>query len=197
LLQKEMMPTPTSRDWKGGLSEASLTGSKGQKFGMTVPDYVKKIILPKLLKTPTTADAYSENLTKKEQRMGNSGTLAQEIQSGFVEQMWPGLLPTPRASKITGTDRSDFSPSLPGLMNRGLLPTPTAASDAKGGCTRPDAKRQNDTLAHAIHGQVGTPGQTSQLNPLFVAEMMGFPPNWLELPFLNTETNQSKPTETQ
>ena len=121
-----------------------------------------------LLKTPTTSDAYSENLTKKEQRMGNSGTLAQEIQTGFVENRWPGL-----------------------------LPTPTAASDAKGGCTRPDSKRQNDTLAHAIHGQVGTPGQTSQLNPLFVAEMMGFPPNWLELPFLNTETNQSKPTETQ
>jgi len=40
------------------------------------------------------------------------------------------------------------------------------------------------------------PGTTSQLNPRFVAEMMGFPPNWLESPFLNTETNQSKPTET-
>jgi hypothetical protein len=35
-------------------------------------------------------------------------------------------------------------------------------------------------------------GKTSQLNPLFVLEMMGFPPNWTELPFLNGETNQSK-----
>lgn len=32
-------------------------------------------------------------------------------------------------------------------------------------------------------------GKTSQLNPLFVAEMMGFPPNWLVLPFQSTETN--------
>lgn len=40
------------------------------------------------------------------------------------------------------------------------------------------------------------PGKTSQLNPRFVAEMMGFPANWTELPFLNGEQNQSKPTET-
>ena len=40
-------------------------------------------------------------------------------------------------------------------------------------------------------------GKNSQLNPLFVEEMMGFPENWTLLPFLNGETNQSKPTETQ
>lgn len=33
-------------------------------------------------------------------------------------------------------------------------------------------------------------GKTSQLNPRFVAEMMGFPPDWLELPFINTDKNQ-------
>lgn len=48
-----------------------------------------------MLKTPSAMDAYSENLSKKEQKFGNSGTLAQEIQSGFVEQRWPGLLLTP------------------------------------------------------------------------------------------------------
>ena len=40
-------------------------------------------------------------------------------------------------------------------------------------------------------------GSTSQLNPLFVEEMMGFPKNWTTLPFLNGKKNQSKPTETQ
>lgn len=78
-----------------------------------------------------------------------------------------------------------------------MLPTPTASSDAKGGCTRKEAKRQNDTLAHSIHGMMGEPGKTSQLNPRFVAEVMGFPPDWLELPFQNTELNQSKPTAMQ
>jgi len=35
------------------------------------------------------------------------------------------------------------------------------------------------------------------LSPLFSLEMMGFPPNWTELPFLNGETNQSKQGATQ
>jgi hypothetical protein len=34
--------------------------------------------------------------------------------------------------------------------------------------------------------------KTSQLNPRFVAEMMGFPPNWTELPFQSGETKASK-----
>jgi hypothetical protein len=117
-----------------------------------------------LLKTPCAADAYTEGLSKKEQRFGNSGTLAQEVQSGFIYQ-------------------------------RGLLPTPTATSDPKGGCTRPDPSRQRDTLAHALHDP--TLGKTSQLNPRFVAEMMGFPVNWTELPFQSGELKASKPTETR
>ena len=40
-------------------------------------------------------------------------------------------------------------------------------------------------------------GKTSQLSVQFVEEMMGFPKNWTELPFLNGDKNQSKPTETQ
>ena len=39
-------------------------------------------------------------------------------------------------------------------------------------------------------------GIHSRTNPRFVAEMMGFPPNWTELPFQNGETNQLKHTET-
>lgn len=78
------------------------------------------------------------------------------------------------------------------LAHHNLLPTPTAISDVKGGCTRKDSKRQNDTLAHAIHGQIGQTGKTSQLNPQFVSEMMGFPPDWTELPFLSGETKVLK-----
>lgn len=38
--------------------------------------------------------------------------------------------------------------------------------------------------------------QNSQLNPQFVAEMMGFPTDWTLLPFLRGAENQSKPTAT-
>lgn len=38
------------------------------------------------------------------------------------------------------------------------------------------------------HSQNG--GKTSQLNPLFVAEMMGFPPDWTVLPFQSGGRNR-------
>jgi hypothetical protein len=104
-----------------------------------------------LLKTPCAADAYAENLSKKEQKFGNSGTLAQEVQTGFIYQR--GLLPTPQAQegdKITGLENQD-------------------------------------SMTKRVRAATGT---TSQLNPRFVAEMMGFPPNWTELPFRNGAENQ-------
>ena len=51
-------------------------------------------------------------------------------------------------------------------------------------------KRNQDSLQKRAFQETGKP---SQLNPLFVMEMMGFPPNWTVLPFQNGETNQSKP----
>ena len=77
------------------------------------------------------------------------------------------------------------------------MPTPTAVSDPKGGCTRTDPKRQKDTLVYFIHGELGQPGGTTYLNPRFVAEAMGYPKDWLVLPFLNGETDQLQHSETQ
>jgi hypothetical protein len=122
-----------------------------------------------LLKTPCSADAYTENLSKKEQKFGNTGTLAQEVQSGFIYQ-------------------------------RGMLLTPSASDGLRSGMTMDSLKRhnkvnaENSNLAEQIAHKVG--GGTSHLNPRFVAEMMGFPPNWTELPFLSGEQNQLKDTET-
>jgi DNA (cytosine-5)-methyltransferase 1 len=67
-----------------------------------------------------------------------------------------------------------------------------------GGCTRSNPKLQlGSSLVNEMHGVLQQPsGKTSQLNPRFVAEMMGFPPNWTELPFLNGEQKVSKDTET-
>jgi hypothetical protein len=75
-----------------------------------------------------------------------------------------------------------------------LLPTP-ATRDYKGCNSLEKMKSQIEDGERAHQGQLANfiavqTGKTSQLNPRFVAEMMGFPPDWLELPFLNTETNQ-------
>ena len=196
-----------------------------------------------LLKTPSAIDAYADRLNKKEQRFGNSGSLAQEAVSGFIYRrgllptvqtqglkvcengksapvplgLLPtptvsdgqggiqkvtgrtvmrtsgqifsvclrdlagnGLLPTPRASKITGGDRADFSPSLPGLLRRNMLPTPKANDFRSGMQNRVGTthmQQLNDTVAYRA-------GKTSRLNPLFVEEMMGFPTCWILTPFL-------------
>jgi hypothetical protein len=60
----------------------------------------------------------------------------------------------------------------------GMLPTPMSA-DWKGGSTK---RKKNSQLTETL-------GISSQLNPRFVAEMMGFPPNWTELPFQSGEQN--------
>lgn len=103
------------------------------------------------------------------------------------------LLPTPRANEV-----NELNLKNPNIANRnkgnleeeiakmvvGMLPTPTSVDwQARG-------KSENwkgDDLVSTTHTLTNQPGKTSLLNPRFVAEMMGFPPNWTELPFLSGE----------
>jgi hypothetical protein len=180
-----------------------------QLYPSTLP--IEEIGFGLLLKTPSAMDSYSENLTKKEQKFGNSGTLAQEVQSGFIYQR--GLLPTPRASEggafkdengqmkpsgisamaimgLLPTPTAMDSTNATATMSMGMLPTPTC-QDAKQKENSPSQQHKLQELAIRVAGGTG-----SQLNPQFVLEMMGFPPDWTELPFLSGETNQSKQPET-
>ena len=72
-----------------------------------------------------------------------------------------------------------------------FLPTPVA-SDHHLRWPTENWKGDSD-LPSVVNGTFGT---RSQLNPLFVEEMMGFPESWTLSPFLNGERKQSKPTET-
>jgi hypothetical protein len=77
-----------------------------------------------------------------------------------------------------------------------MLPTPTASDKNSG--RRGNAPRENhNPLTNSLKDAVNYMEETlksSHLNPRFVAEMMGFPPNWTELPFQSGEQNQSKDT---
>jgi hypothetical protein len=93
---------------------------------------------------------------------------------------------------------SMHSVTLTRAMSMGMLPTPTTR-DWKGKQAneyKQDRGEETQFKMQSLCGyaekMVEPAGKTSQLNPLFVLEMMGFPPNWTELPFLNGETNQSK-----
>ena len=110
---------------------------------------------------------------------------------------------------------------LPTMAAMGMLPTPNTrdwkdnignGKDAPSiGITRgyslgqkinsmlptPRVFAYKDSATDRGKGNLGeVTGAGSQLNPRFVAEMMGFPPNWTELPFLSGETSQSKVMET-
>jgi len=103
-----------------------------------------------------------------------------------------GILPTPQARDWKAADKPE-SGNFQRKLEKGwtidlnslaqMLPTPMA-SDCGDKVT---GLENQDSLTKRARSMTG---KTSQLNPLFVMEMMGFPPDWTLLPFLNGETNQ-------
>jgi hypothetical protein len=154
-----------------------------------------------LLKTPTMMDGMVTS-GKKNPISGNSGTLAQEIMSSYQPTMIKlGMLPTPTAMDSTNatvnmkslqlTEGSMHSVTLTRAMAMGMLPTPLASEEGKMSGSETENQMSITKLVKRDYGK------NSQLSPQFVAEMMGFPEHWTELPFLNGEKNQLKHTETQ
>ena len=128
---------------------------------------------------------------------------------GLSQMAKRGMLPTPQASDYIDKNTSKSWESKGGInfslgnpKIRGTLPTPNAMdwNSAKRpetylasvlrhkekGVTQQMTLRQ---MAMFIPNKVDHPklGTASQLNPHFVAEMMGFPLNWTDLPFLSGE----------
>jgi hypothetical protein len=87
-----------------------------------------------------------------------------------------GLLPTVQTQGLKVCEKKKTK-----FMDLGLLPMPQAAEGYKltGG------ENQN-SLTKLI-------GKSSQLNPLFVGEMMGYPLDWLTGPFLQKVEQESLP----
>ena len=113
-----------------------------------------------------------------------------------------GMLHTPTAMDSTGATANMKSTQVKeGSMHSvtlsrwaGMLPTPTK-SDFNARGNQPNWK--GDDLVTHIHCLTSQTGKYSHLSPQFVLEMMGFPTDWTELPFLNGETNQLKQEGTQ
>jgi hypothetical protein len=76
-----------------------------------------------------------------------------------------------------------------------MLPTPTTR-DYKGARSEEALKVAGRNETNSLPDAFAQSGKTSQLSPLFVEEMMGFPKNWTALPFQSGEENQSKHMET-
>ena len=177
-------------------------------------DLMKRELLP----TPVASDATmgavigkedtfritSTGMPRKVNRNGQDGSVG----LARLVKLWD-LLPTPTATDatrggetVTGKSKQRangliFSATLSDLTVSGLLPTPVA-SDRNGGSTRTDPARQfSCALQDYVHGVAQQKdqsliGRSSQLNPRFTLEMMGFPANWLDYPY-HIKSGEPKP----
>jgi hypothetical protein len=154
------------------------------------------------------------NLAEQIHSVMNGGTLTD--MSAIIPEDTPKsdivvpLLPTPQVwdssggpQKVSGRTITrpsgvTFSTCLKDLAYSGLLPTPhttlykTTGLSEEAWEKRIADGRQED-LNMAIYRKTGS---TSQLSPLFVEEMMGFPKFYTVLPFLAGAKNPSKSTAT-
>ena len=173
----------------------------GTQFGSLESQIMYDPKFKGLLKSPCAMDAHADRM-KSKGISGTSGTLAQEIASGYVEKRGL-LLPTPNAAEGVKwcnkyNPQSQMGTSLSAMAGSGMLPTPSAR-DWKGK-TNPGVKKEGsgciygETLPDAIERITldrSNDGKGFRLSPLFTEEMMGFPLMWTVYPFLqqNGEMN--------
>lgn len=176
-----MMPTPLAVDVQHkkrveGLKERGVTDMYSRQNGDSRPNGLMDYIsFTGLLKTPSAMDVASENM-KSRGVSGTSGTLAQEMQSGYVAKRG-FILPTPNAQdwntewtpeqKQACLDRraAEGKTAYPSKFNalkqmayEGLLPTPTAIEGTKFTNTyNPDSQMGQSLSAMAGSGMLPTP----------------------------------------
>lgn len=185
----QLLPTPTALDKGGGRINKSLSPNAAERPTLALA--ARKGLLP----TPCSIEA-----TKFTKTINPNSQMGQGLTALAVN----GLLPTPTAMEVKHSNRVKGlkEQGVKGMYSRkngalrpngltdfldfnGMMPT-TSARDWKG-CTNPGVKKVNgnvygETLPDTVKKVTGS---TSQLNPLFVEEMMGFPLMWTALPFLS------------
>ena len=199
-----LLPTPTCSEtinvprkvvWKA--NSPRVQSNQGIEGQAKLVDLMHNQMLP----TPTAGDGMrgvNANTTTFENGrfVRTSETTGTKFGASLGQAAATGMLPTPRARAAGGNCNNDRGRgNLEDAIAKKMLPTP-ATRDYKGArsteALQASGRNETNSLPDAFH----QPGTSSQLNPLFVQEMMGFPENWTLLPFLNGETNPSKPTET-
>ena len=152
-----------------------------------------------LLLTPTSTERceHPDDMRARAEKNGyKNGTKYNSLTSQIVF----GMLPTPIAWDGEGgggrkiengkaTTGQGYSARLKDLAQAQMLPTPNAFdwNTARSPEALASAKEKyGSTLQDTLRQRAG---QGSQLSPLFVEEMMGFPRNWTASPFQSGEEN--------
>jgi hypothetical protein len=185
-----LLPTPRTADIEGGcVNDVQVengnyyrTNKEGVRWGVKLRDVVENGLLP----TPMaqSRETTIEQTIARQKKYGGK-TRAMYLENFAVM----GMLPTPNAAEgykgsKTYNENSQMGSSLSALAGSGMLPTPTASDQYSGTAKISENYPRHTDLNNLVAQQIG---KASQLNPRFVAEMMGFPSNWTESPFLNGE----------
>lgn len=186
-----MLKTPTAMDAEiGSPKREPKSGDSGCLAQEIMGGYA--VILP----TPTAMDS-----TEATARMKSSQTKDGSMHSVTLARAVHTLLPTPcvmsvRHSKRVSAAKAQGSVSFRSRLNgeetptgledwlefHGLLHPPIADEQRS---ERMRAEDFEEMLPENAKSQGFKDGRASQLNPLFVGEMMGYPLEWLTSPFLS------------
>lgn len=153
-----------------------------------------------LLPTPVAVDMKGGMNVPGKKYKRKSGYMATAL---LRDLAFSGLLPTPKAGDSSGGSQKVDGPTVTrpsgqtfstGLRDQafsGLLPTPNHNLDKTSGLKAETwEKRIADNRQADLNMEIyQKTGSTSQLSPLFVEEMMGFPKYYTVLPFLDGEKN--------
>ena len=158
-----------------------------------------------LLPTPMATDIHHAERVAELKKRGAKGLRCRDKgeagANGLTDWMdFHGMLPTPTARDYRNGSRmgsvrmnrkieKGYTVELNDMAINGLLPTPTER-DYKGSASMESIqRRKRNHLTNNLSDVYAQRGKTSQLNPRFVAEMMGFPVDWTVLPILNGGKN--------
>lgn len=135
-----------------------------------------------LLPTPTAWDGScgAQTVTGKTKTRPSGQTFS----ANLVDLAKSGFLPTVQTQGLKVCNKNGKSEP----VNLGMLPTPRASGEENYE-TRAKRKGHGTARSYLQENIQYQTGSTSQLSPLFVAEMMGFPLDWLVSPFLRGDGN--------
>lgn len=189
-----ILPTPNASEatkWATTYNPDSQMGS-----GLTA------MAINGMLPTPSAADATMGAVLGKNDRIVQtpSGTLRKvtpttNFSLGLARTVQ--LLPTPCAQDFKKRGVNSKQKGLPEMFRKcDWLLTPSASDGMRAMMTMDNLKAHRkknaaqSNLAEQIAHKIG--GGTSQLSPLFVEEMMGYPLIYLVLPFLSQDGDRSQ-----
>lgn len=206
-----MLPTPKATeieenysDWK----ERMVASGNPKNMGKTTCN-IGTMAISGMLPTPTSVQrdhpervqALHEKGAKTMRSRVNGEARPNSILDAL---MFERMLPTPRANKVNGCDLNsenlanrnhcNLEDVVAGWVVGGMLPTPTV-NDGPNSCLPQSQADRHSGLASVMLKDDRNIGETQQLNPAFVGEMMGFPPDWTLNPFIQGGTEIGQPTD--